>query len=206
MSLAVFGGTFDPPHNAHLAIAQAALDRGLAERVLFVPAAEPPHKHGVKVSPFRHRLRMLEIALEGNSSFEISSIEAERLPAPSYTIDTLDELSRRRPGERLLLLIGSDSLVQLHTWMRGRELAERYGLLCYPREGHLPSMDELRANWPPQLASKLAASVMDGLPSMKISSTEIRLALANSENADRFISCGVLDYIRAEGLYQACPN
>jgi len=206
MSLAVFGGTFDPPHKAHLAIARAALERGIASRVLFVPSAEPPHKLGAIVSPYIHRRGMLEQAIKGEPAFEISDIEAERLPAPSYTIDTLDELSRLRPEARLVLLIGSDSLAQLHTWMRGRELAERYAVASYPREGHLPSLEDLMANWPPELALKLFSSLMAGLAPMKISSTEIRKALANSENADRFIERGVLDYIRAKRLYGSVLN
>ena len=201
MRVAVYGGTFDPPHNMHLAIARAALDRGLAGRVLFVPVADPPHKEGSKITPYRHRFAMLSLAVKGEGRFEVSKIEAERLPLPSYTIDTMDALSAASPDDNFILLIGSDSLDALHTWMRAKELAGRYEIAVYPRPGQQPSLEKLLLDWPESTARKLYSSIMKDMAQMDLSSTWLRSELANSQNAGRFIPTAVLDYIRDQKLY-----
>lgn len=201
MRVAVYGGTFDPPHNAHLALAHAVLDRGLAGRTLFVPAADPPHKALWQVTPYAIRLAMLELAIAGEPRFEISRIEAGRLPRPSYTIETMDELSASRPDDQFVLLIGSDSLDALHTWHDAMALAERYELIVYPRKGQAPALERLEDIWPAPLAAKLRASVMADVPQFDLSSTWLRSELANFGNAGKFIPKAVLDYIHERKLY-----
>lgn len=113
--LGFFGGTFDPPHLGHLALAEWARERLKLSRVLFVPAGEPPHKRDRDVSPARARLAMTRLAVAGHQGFEVSPIEVERR-GPSFTVDTLRALRARRPGARWFLLLGEDSLADLATW------------------------------------------------------------------------------------------
>ena len=201
MRVAVYGGTFDPPHNTHIALALASLERGLAGRVLFVPSADPPHKSLRQVSPYALRLSMLELAIAGEPRFGISRIEEGRLPMPSYTIDTMDGLSASSPGDHFILLMGSDSLEALHTWHRARELAERHEIAVYPRKGQVPTLENLQLHWPGELALKLHSSIMQGMPQTDLSSTWLRSELANSGNAGRFIPKAVLDFIHERKLY-----
>jgi nicotinate-nucleotide adenylyltransferase len=112
----VFGGTFDPPHIGHLALAAWARDALGLDRVLFIPAGQPPHKRGRRLSPARHRLAMTRLAVRGNPAFRVSTWELERR-RPSFTIDTLEHLARARTVA-LHLLVGADSLDDFRTWKR----------------------------------------------------------------------------------------
>jgi len=113
--LGLFGGTFDPPHLGHLALAEWARERLRLDRVVFVPAGDPPHKRARTVTPAATRLAMTELAIAGREGFEISRVELDRT-GPSYTVDTLRTLASERPHARWYLLIGEDSLAELSTW------------------------------------------------------------------------------------------
>ena len=113
--IGVFGGTFDPPHVGHLALAEWATERLRLDRVVFVPAGSPPHKRGARLSSAAARLAMTRLAVRGNRRFVVSTLEV-RSPGPSYTVETLRRLRARRPRGRWFLLIGSDSLDEFHTW------------------------------------------------------------------------------------------
>ncbi len=200
---AFYGGSFNPPHLAHLAVARAALASGRTDRVLFVPAFVPPHKPGRRIAPFEDRCRMVELLIEGESGMELSDFEGRLRLRPSYTINVLKALRHERPGEILQLLIGGDSLRNLHLWHRGKELAESYEILTYPREGETPELHELLRNWTPDLAEKLAAGILDGV-FFKISSTNIRNRLENSTGAHHInneVPRRILEYARKRKLY-----
>ena len=111
MRLAIFGGTFDPVHNAHLAIARAAADRLSLDRVLFVPAAHPPHKRGITHAPFEHRLRMVELAVVADPRFEASRIE--EFTSRSYSIDTIERVRATLNSEDQLYFLIGDLLKRL---------------------------------------------------------------------------------------------
>jgi nicotinate-nucleotide adenylyltransferase len=115
MRLGLFGGTFDPIHLGHLILAEQCREACELERVWFIVAGEPPHKRGLERTPVSHRLEMARLAVAGNSSFEVSDIEAVR-PGPHYSVETLAEIRRLRPDDELFFLIGADSLVDLPTW------------------------------------------------------------------------------------------
>ena len=105
----IFGGTFDPPHYAHLAMAERARQQYRLEGVIFLPAGQPPHKHGREVTAAEHRYLMTELACASNPHFFVSRLELER-EGPSYTIETLREYQERFGAEtRLYLIIGQDS-------------------------------------------------------------------------------------------------
>src|SRR5437868_3543317 len=97
MRVGVFGGSFDPVHFGHMILAEQCREQAQLDEVLLVPAARPPHKLDVRLSDFQHRAAMLQLAFQNEAHFRVDLLESER-PGPSYTADTLDELSRRRPG------------------------------------------------------------------------------------------------------------
>ncbi|CAN5674636.1 nicotinate-nucleotide adenylyltransferase [soil metagenome] len=134
MRIGLFGGTFDPPHTGHLIVAQdAALALGL-DRILFIPAGQPPHKEPRSVTPAELRVGMLELALGGDDRFAIDRLEVEREGA-SYTVDTLGELQRRWPGAELTLLIGADQYAEFDSWQRPDEIRQRVRLGVLTRAG-----------------------------------------------------------------------
>jgi nicotinate-nucleotide adenylyltransferase len=132
--IGLFGGTFDPVHNGHLAVARLAARKVLLDQVIFIPAADPPHKHHA-VTPFSHRVAMLELALaREKEQFSLSCIEAQRV-APSYTVDTLKELKRLYVGHSLFFIIGADSLLELHLWYRYQQLFDLSDFIVVSRPG-----------------------------------------------------------------------
>ncbi|MCI5130129.1 MAG: nicotinate-nicotinamide nucleotide adenylyltransferase, partial [Candidatus Electrothrix sp. EH2] len=114
--IGLFGGTFDPVHKGHLSIARQAAEEAGLDEVLFLPAADPPHKKAPGAA-YQHRVAMLESVLGASPAaedrFAVSLLEAE-LPFPSYTVETLSELQRRLPHSRCSFIIGADSLLELH--------------------------------------------------------------------------------------------
>src|SRR5690348_1068987 len=156
MRVGIFGGTFDPVHTGHLILAEQGREQGRLDEVWFVPAAHPPHKDEPTLTRFEQRVEMLALALAGNPAFRIDELEKER-PGPSYTVDTLDELRRRHPGHEFLLLIGSDTLLDLPNWYQPLRVLEQASLLVMARPGspvlpadvlrqrlHLPEQTPLR--------------------------------------------------------------
>jgi nicotinate-nucleotide adenylyltransferase len=130
----VFGGTFDPPHLGHLALAEWARERLELDEVLFVPAGQPPHKRAVRLTGARHRLAMTRLAARGNRAFRVSTIELESA-TPSYTVETLRRLRAKRPGSRWYLLLGADSLDEFHTWHEPEAIAALATLVVAARPG-----------------------------------------------------------------------
>jgi nicotinate-nucleotide adenylyltransferase len=131
MRVGVFGGTFDPVHYGHLILAEQCREQGRLDEVLFTPAPRPPHKPR-PCARFDQRVEMLGLALAGNPTFRIEEMEKER-ESPSYTVDTLAELRRRRLDDELLLLVGGDTIRDLHLWYEPRRILELAGLLVVAR-------------------------------------------------------------------------
>ena len=113
--IGLFGGTFDPPHVGHLALAEAGREALRLDRVLFVPARVPPHKGRARLSSVEHRVAMTRLAVRGNPAFVVSTLEALR-DGPSFTVDTIRTLSTREPVSKIFLLMGADSLEEFPTW------------------------------------------------------------------------------------------
>ena len=202
MRIAFFGGTFDPPHNGHTGLAAQVIASGYTGKVLFVTTFSPPHKFGQPVTPYRHRLAMLRLAVGTMPGVEISEIESRLGMVPYYTFDVMSALEREFPSDRLQLMLGSDSLLQLHSWHMAGELVRRWKILTYPRMGEMPSVADLRKYWDADIAVKLAKTVMK-LPFFEISSTEIRKMIAKNEKVDKLIYRDVKEYIINNGLYKS---
>ncbi len=202
MRTAFFGGTFDPVHKGHIAIAQAVLDRDMADRILFVPAPNPPHKTEQYISPFRHRYAMLSMAIEKHDRFELSDMERLRA-GKSYTIDSLEALSADPARGEILLLIGADSLCQLHTWKRPHDLVKSFRIVTYPRSCEAPEPARLSSFWSMEEIERMLASVIPDAPRFPVSSTEIREMLKKGDlkSASAFVTDRIMEYITGNHLY-----
>ena len=196
--IGVFGGTFDPPHIGHLALAERARDElGLA-RVLFVPAADPPHKRTRAKTDLAHRLAMTRIAVQGHRAFAVSELEARR-PGPSYTVETLRELRRRRPKAELWLLLGEDSLRDLETWKAPAEIATLARLAVAPREGSAPKRSRGARN--SRAGSPHRVTWLSG-PVLEISSSDLRARARRGASLRVLVPDAVAAYARRHRLYR----
>lgn len=146
MRLGIFGGTFDPVHVAHLRCAEEAREALALDRVLFIPAAAPPHKRHRPVAPAAHRLAMLRLAVAGNRAFHVSAMEIERA-GPSYSVDTLRRLRADLPATaELVFLLGLDAFREIHTWKEYRALFALTDFAVFARPGY--QLRSLRALLP----------------------------------------------------------
>jgi nicotinate-nucleotide adenylyltransferase len=213
--LVCYGGTFDPVHNGHLAIARGARD-ALAARVALLPAHDPPHKAATRATAAQ-RAEMLELAVAGEPGLAVDRRELAR-SGPSYSVDTLAGLrSSLGPAAPIAWLVGTDSLLQLHTWHRWRELFRLAHVLAVPRPGAAVDARRLAAQAPEVLAeidgrwlppAAMADSPCGGfalLPLAELrpeSSTELRRRIAAGEAGwQAWVPPAVAAYIRRHGLY-----
>ena len=194
----VFGGTFDPIHLAHLAVAEAARDAFGLLRVLFIPAAQPPHKPGRDISPVEDRVAMVEAAVEGNPAFEISRLEIER-SGPSYTVDTLTALCEAAPGDRLALILSAESYSEFGSWHEPRRILDLAALIVAPRVGYADADPDLIARQFPEARATVA--FMDG-PRIRLSASEIRQRAADGRSVRYLVPDAVAAYIGDHDLYQ----
>lgn len=191
LKVAIFGGTFDPIHNAHLEVARKAMDHFALDEVLFVPAANPPHKSGVRREAYEHRYRMVELACQGEPRFVPSRIEEgnER----SYSIVTVEKLQRLRSRDRFFFLIGADAFAEIRTWHRWPELLAKVDFVVVSRPGHqydVPSGARVH---------RLETVSLD------VSSSGIRAALAEG-GTPAALPPSVAQYIVENRLYQREPE
>lgn len=200
MRVGVLGGTFDPVHNGHLIIAEEAQAKlGLA-KVIFIPAGRPYFKDGENVSEMGWRLAMLELAVNGNPSFEIDTLELEREGA-TYTIDTMEEL-RKRMGEdvELFFIIGVDALSELGRWKEPRRLASICQFATMRRPGFTELDLEAMERAVPGVSGRV--HVLDNVQ-VDISSSDIRERVERGESIRYLVPPSVRAYIDEQRLYRA---
>lgn len=194
----VFGGTFDPVHVAHLAIAEAARDTFGLRRVLFVPAAQPPHKAGRPITAVEHRLAMVEAAVASNPGFEVSRVEVDRA-GPSYTVDTLAALRDAVPEDRLALMLSVESFRELPTWHEPARILGLADLIVAPRDGYDDADPSFLSRTFP--GSTADAVFLDG-PRIRLSASEIRERAAAGRSVRYLVPDAVATYIGDHSLYQ----
>ena len=202
--IAFLGGAFDPPHPGHEMLARSVLQAGLSDLVLWVPSWAPPHKTAGRMTDFCHRLAMVKLIAERIPGCAVSDIESRCQFDPSYSFKVLAALQEEYPECELQLLIGQDSLEQLHTWFCARELAAKYEIIAFPRVKCNGSAEKLMLPedfWGPGLSEKLRKSIVSG-KYVEISSTDLRKELAKRENVAHIISEDVLNYISEYNLYR----
>lgn len=188
MRLGVFGGTFDPPHTGHLIVAQDAWSALGLDRVIFVPAAEPPHKVGMPITPGPIRLELVRAAVGGDERFEVSDLELRRA-GPSYTVDTLRALRAGDPPPELFLLIGADQVREFDNWRAPDEILRLATVVGFMRGGEAP-VARPGIRW-------IRVTRID------LSATEIRRRVAAGEPIRYLVPPAVEAIIRREGLYRA---
>ncbi len=196
--IGVLGGTFDPPHIGHLWLASLAADGLNLDSVLFMPAAQPPHKGGLIISRPSDRLLMTRLAINPNPTFELSGLEMER-PGPSYTIDSVAELKRMHPDTQLLLIMAADSLAQIDTWREPDRLLEQIEWAVGPRPGSaLPDRSSLEQRFGDR-ASRI--HLLEG-PSLDVSASEIRRRVAAGHTIRYLVPRDVEELIIDRELYR----
>ena len=183
MKTAIFGGTFNPVHTAHLAMARAAADAFALDRVLFIPAGNPPHKE--TSTPYQHRFRMVELACAADPRFVASRIEEGN--QKSYSIHTIERV--KASGDQVYFIIGSDAFAEIATWYRWEDVLREVEFIVVSRPGHAIIA-------PPGARMHRLDTV-----ELPVSSSEIRRALARGESPE-VVPQPVLQYIAANGLYR----
>ncbi len=196
----ILGGSFNPPHLGHLMMAADALELRRLDRVLFVPAATPPHKSRHDgMAAAEHRLAMTRLAIADEPRFEICDDEIRR-GGISYTVETLRRLRAARPGDEFFLIIGGDTLRELPTWREIDAILGMCGVITIARPGFNKVM--MQPALPPPWPEKLLAGVVTGHP-MDISSTDIRARISRGQTIRNLVPEAVAGYIAAQKLYQA---
>ena len=182
--IGIFGGSFDPIHHGHLILAREALETHALDQILFIPAAQSPHKPGRTPAPAAARWAMLEAAIAGEPGFAATRVELDR-PAPSYSIETVEQLHAQHPGTQFFFLVGEDNLEKLPTWHRFDDLARLVQFVVLDRTG------------------TAAASSYPTLQRMiDISATTIRKRVASGHSVRYLVPEAVEQIIRRDQLYQ----
>ncbi|HEY8463679.1 MAG TPA: nicotinate-nucleotide adenylyltransferase [Bacillota bacterium] len=196
----IIGGTFDPVHYGHLVLAEKAREAFNLEKVVFVPAAIPPHKIGAVTTAAIHRLNMVKLAITNNPYFEVSRIELDRV-GPSYSIDTVKELKRQGYGEEAAFIMGFDSLLELNTWKNYQEFLAETKVLTAFRPGFPILKNE--ADWPRFLRPFLDRILIFEAPLLDISSTWLRVELMYNRSIKYLVPDSVSNYIDENRLYRS---
>lgn len=205
MRIGVFGGSFDPVHHGHLIAAESAREQAGLDRVIFVPAAAPPHKPDRVLAAGRHRLEMLTLATAGNDAFTVSRIELDR-GGTSYTVDTLAAIADAQRADSLTLLLGPDALAGFAGWREPGRIASLAELVPLEREG----LDDLAAlarsgGLADLLGTAAVATILQRrvrLPAVGIRATDLRAAVAAGRSIRYRTPRGVERYIATHGLYR----
>lgn len=215
--LGILGGSFNPIHLGHLLLADEILELLKLNRILFVPAGEPPHKPAGILAPPASRYRMTELAIRGDPRFAITDLELRR-SGPSYTVDTLEALRREAPGSELYLLLGSETFLDLLSWKDPRRLAELARLVVIPRAGSPFDPDGVQAQkvlqeigqegWirvpppPAVLDGSCRGMLLVTATSLPISASELRRRAREGRSLAYRVPEAVRAYILEHGLYR----
>ncbi|HEY2846156.1 MAG TPA: nicotinate-nucleotide adenylyltransferase [Bryobacteraceae bacterium] len=182
MRRAIFGGTFDPIHRAHLVVAREAADAFSLDQVLFIPAANPPHKE--TDTPYQKRFEMVQLACREDSRFVPSRLE--EVARKSYSIHTIEQV--KALGGEVFFVIGADAFAEIQTWFRWQDVVREAEFIVVTRPGH-------QYQSPPGARVHRLETV-----ALPVSSSEIRAALARGETPPE-LPPAVFQYIRENGLY-----
>lgn len=191
--IGIMGGTFDPIHVGHLMVAEAVWDEYKLEKVIFIPSANPPHKHKV-ITSAKHRFNMALLATCSNPHFEVSSIEMERT-GPSYTVDTIKALQKIYGNEtKFYFIVGADCIDELPTWHNINELLTLCKLIATKRPSYEIDPNIIKKEYQEHI------ELLD-TPELEISSTDIRQRIKKGYSIQYITTEQVQQYIRKEGLY-----
>ena len=195
--IGIMGGTFDPIHLGHLATAEAVRESLNLQKIIFIPAANPPHKTEKKIASSKHRLNMVELATKSNPFFEVSAMEIER-QGLSYSLLTINELREKIEAE-FFFITGADAVNELATWYRAKELLARCNFVVATRGGSSLNFKPLE-----EFFGAIAREKIHEIPTpaLEISSTEIREKIALGKSIRYLVPDEIVEYIAREGLYR----
>ena len=200
--IGLMGGSFNPIHLAHVALARAALEGGYVDEVLVLPTGNPPHKHAGMVDNKEQRYEMACLAVDGEADMTVSRMEIDR-EGTIYSVDTLKQLHREHPSCALYFIIGEDTLFQLHTWRSIEEVITLCTFLVCLRPGSGErDTKQMALSW----TQRGAKIVFMPAPEMEISSTAVRAALVQGKSVTDMLPLAVEQYIRANALYGVKPD
>ncbi len=192
MTVGLFGGSFNPPHVAHLVVAEVVRDQFGLDEVWWIPNATPPHKPNDELAAVQHRLAMTERMVESNPAFRVCGVEVER-DGVSYTVETLRVLQDQHPDTDFALILGSDSLDHFADWHRPDEIAERVPFIVYKRPGAIESVAD------PRFVNDVRYAAA---PVMEISGTEVRARRRAGRSIRYLVPEAVRAYIDTHDLYR----
>lgn len=195
----IMGGTFDPIHYGHLVLAEKAREAFGLSKVIFVPAAVPPHKIGEVATSAVNRLKMVELAIADNPFFEVSTVEIDR-DGPSYSIDTVKELKTLGYGNQAAFIMGFDSLLDLHTWKNYQELLAETKIITAFRPGYPILKNE--EEWPKFLRPFQKQILLLEAPLLDISSTWLRVELMYERSIRYLVPESVQEFIVKNKMYR----
>ncbi|BBO78000.1 putative nicotinate-nucleotide adenylyltransferase [Desulfosarcina widdelii] len=221
MRAGLFGGTFNPIHKGHLMVAEQVVERFFLDRLYIIPCREPPHKSPDYLAPATDRVRMVRLALPGDSRYRLSEVEIRR-SGPSYTIDTVTHFAAAVvPGATLFLVMGMDAFLEIHTWKRWLELFERVQLVVVTRQldgesdadadrsimdgcirARLPgeyTYDEKKSCW--QNVHGACIHLLETLP-VAVSSSQVRRRIKAGRPIANLVPPAVKAYIEEKELYR----
>ncbi|MFZ5542311.1 MAG: nicotinate-nucleotide adenylyltransferase [Pseudomonadota bacterium] len=193
--LGLFGGSFDPPHNAHLALARQARDQLQLDTLKLVPAGDPWQKADRRMTPGAQRAEMLRLAVAGEPRMQVEECELHRR-GPSYTVDTVRELQAREPGATWFLVIGQDQYARLHTWHEWQALLGLVTLAVAGRAGEAPLPSAEVAALPHRMLPL-------ALPPSPLSASDVRARAARGESIETMVPPAVAGYIAQTHLYRS---
>ena len=198
---ACFGGTFDPVHLGHTAVAEDATKNINAEKIIFIPAKRSPLKGFLPKANDKHRLKMIALAIANKKNFESSDCELKK-PAPSYTLHTVRQFKAEYGDDTLIhWLIGADSINDLSYWYQIVELIDTCIITTMYRAGCAPpDFTKFKSQWGAQRIEKLQQNIIP-TPLIDVSSTEIRNRLAAGGDVTNMLCPSVAEYIHKHGLY-----
>jgi len=192
MNLAIFGGSFNPPHIGHLIVLESVRDQLVLDKVILVPSAQPPNKPNSMLAPPALRLEMTELAVKGNPDFEVSGIELQRR-GMSFTVDTINQISALHPRAKLFLIIGADNMLEFDTWKAPDDILAKAELIVMSRPGY--SLHDMK--------SKTArAARFVNVPQIGISGTDIRRRVKLGRSIRYLVPRSVEEYILQKRLYK----
>lgn len=202
-SLGIIGGTFDPIHYGHLLAAEWAGEVFELDKIIFIPAARPPHKDPASVINGDHRYRMVELAIKDNPAFTASPLELERR-GYSYTVDTIRHYLEADPQLDIRFILGVDALQLIYTWKEVGQLIKLCRFIVVTRPGYqLDRCDPVFATVPAELWDRIE---LLSIPGLEISSSEIRKRVAAGQSVRYLLPPGVADYIKKNDLYRNETN
>ncbi len=195
--IGVLGGTFDPPHNGHIQIAQEALTQLKLDQVLFAPTRQPPHKINNHITPIEHRLEMVRLAIADHPGFALSRIDVDRAGA-TFTVDTM-RLLRAQLGAtvELFFIMGMDSLASILTWRAPKQLIQLCRLAVFDRPGFSVDMSELERRLPGLRQRVIFLSA----PKLDIAASDLQQRVREGQSIADLVPPQVAEYIKTHRLY-----